>query len=376
MTVCKRWLAVCAHKNRSGPSSTYCIGNLLPRCLGNPFLSVSKIKVCLSFHPSQHIPEGLQPPQRFLERVAVHFARNILAGEGGIPGQVPLILGIWGAKGGGKSFNLELCLKQMGVQPVCISAGELEDEWAGEPGRRIRERYRFASRHAAATGEATCVIISDLDAGVGRFAHTGNTVNTQILQGTLMALSDDPLCVSTGQDYEAVGEQRRVPIYVTANDLTCLYAPLVREGRMDKFFFDPSREEMATVLSHLFNGELTEGEVDSLLSAFPQQALDFFGSIKSRLADASVRAWLRETRYEAIGPALVDGEEPVRVEVETRFEDALAAGDLPAAQTNQSAASPTLAAGRSVRRCAVVPQKHSMLHNATWCLSHSYNASL
>jgi hypothetical protein len=47
-------------------------------------------------------------------------------------------------QGAGKTFNLELCLKKMGVSPVCLSAGELEDEWAGEPGRRLRERYSFA----------------------------------------------------------------------------------------------------------------------------------------------------------------------------------------------------------------------------------------
>lgn len=38
----------------------------------------------------------------------------------------------------------------MGVLPVCLSAGELEDEWAGEPGRRLRERYAFAGAAAAA----------------------------------------------------------------------------------------------------------------------------------------------------------------------------------------------------------------------------------
>jgi hypothetical protein len=47
---------------------------------------------------SQHLPDGLEPPQRFLERVAVHFARNVLSGAGDIPGQVPLVLGIWGPK--------------------------------------------------------------------------------------------------------------------------------------------------------------------------------------------------------------------------------------------------------------------------------------
>lgn len=47
-------------------------------------------------------------------------------------------------QGAGKTFSLELCLKKLGVTPVCLSAGELEDEWAGEPGRRLRERYAFA----------------------------------------------------------------------------------------------------------------------------------------------------------------------------------------------------------------------------------------
>ena len=95
-------------------------------------------------------------------------------------------------QGAGKSFNLELCCKVMGVQPIIISAGELEDEWAGDPSKRLRERYRFAAQYAASTGTPTCLIISDLDAGVGRYANTQNTVNSQNVQGTLMAICDDP----------------------------------------------------------------------------------------------------------------------------------------------------------------------------------------
>ena len=84
--------------------------------------------------------------------MAVHYARNVLAGRGDVPGQVPLVLGIWGPKGAGKTFSLELCLRAMGVLPVCLSAGELEDEWAGEPGRRLRERYSFAGRLSRVEG--------------------------------------------------------------------------------------------------------------------------------------------------------------------------------------------------------------------------------
>ena len=96
------------------------------------------------------------------------------------------------SQGAGKSFNLELCCKVMGVQPIIVSAGELEDELAGEPGRRLRERYRFAARYSLSAGVATCLIINDLDAGVGRYANTDVTINNQNVQGTLMAICDDP----------------------------------------------------------------------------------------------------------------------------------------------------------------------------------------
>lgn len=39
-----------------------------------------------------------------------------------------------------------------------------------------------------------------------------------------MALCDDPLAVSTGQDWGAMRPRCRVPIFVTANDLSLLYA--------------------------------------------------------------------------------------------------------------------------------------------------------
>lgn len=49
----------------------------------------------------------------------------------------------------------------MGVQPVCLSAGELEDEWAGEPGKRLRERYRFAG--ASLGPIRTCRLVTTVD---------------------------------------------------------------------------------------------------------------------------------------------------------------------------------------------------------------------
>ena len=46
-----------------------------------------------------------------------------------------------------------------------------------------------------------------------------------------------------------------MPVFITANDLSRLYAPLVREGRMDKFLWEPSRDEAAQLLTQLFRGD-------------------------------------------------------------------------------------------------------------------------
>jgi len=55
-----------------------------------------------------------------LDKLAVHITKNFL----NLPGlRVPLILGIHGRKGEGKSFQCELVFKLMGIEPVRMSAG-------------------------------------------------------------------------------------------------------------------------------------------------------------------------------------------------------------------------------------------------------------
>lgn len=53
--------------------------------------------------------------------------------------------GIWGGKGQGKTFQCTLAYKKLGINPVVMSAGELESGNAGEPAKLIRQRYREAS---------------------------------------------------------------------------------------------------------------------------------------------------------------------------------------------------------------------------------------
>lgn len=65
--------------------------------LGQP---LSPVTVTFACSPSRPAPTHPTPshPAPSLQRVAVHYARNALAGLGALPGQVPLVLGIWGPK--------------------------------------------------------------------------------------------------------------------------------------------------------------------------------------------------------------------------------------------------------------------------------------
>ena len=250
--------------------------------------------------------DGHHVPPRFLDKVALHIAKNALADANGpwkgghvpLVCEVPLILGIWGPKGCGKSFNVELCLRALGANCVVMSAGELEDQLAGVPGRTIRERYVTASQTSANSGALTCLVINDVDAGAGFFKNTQNTVNSQMVIGTLMNICDHPDRVSVGGtgDYaQNENPLRRVPIIVTGNDLSTLYAPLLRDGRMDKFCWAPNRDEICEVVFATFTEcGLSRTDAVTLVDHFPlQKSVDFFGAIHAKTVDDAVLRWTK-----------------------------------------------------------------------------------
>ncbi|KAK9829417.1 hypothetical protein WJX72_005740 [[Myrmecia] bisecta] len=231
----------------------------------------------------------------FLDAVTLHIAKNYLTEQFDAQTKVPLILGIWGGKGQGKTFQTELAFKKLGVQPIVMSAGELEDEWAGKPGRLIRERYRRAADISRIQGKLSCLVIHDIDAGIGRYANTQVTVNNQMVVGTLMNICDDPTRVSIGQNWRGSDVIRRTPIIVTGNDFSKVFAPLIRDGRMSKFFWQPTREDLVNILFQMYKDDgLRLDDMAALLDAFPAQPLDFYGALRSATYDNQIRAWIRD----------------------------------------------------------------------------------
>ncbi|KAL8171637.1 hypothetical protein V2J09_023441 [Rumex salicifolius] len=260
----------------------------------------------------------------------VHIVKNYLAHL--ISAKVPLILGIWGGKGQGKSFQTELIFRALGVEPVIMSAGELESERAGEPGKLIRERYRTASQVVKNQGKMSCLMINDLDAGLGRFGFTQMTVNNQIVVGTLMNLADNPTRVSVGQNWRESDITHRVPIIVTGNDLSTIYAPLIRDGRMEKFYWEPTHEDIINIVHRMYEKDgISKNEVSAVVNTFPNQALDFYGALRSRTYDRSILKWVDEIGgMETLGAKLLNRKKaeklPVFVAPEQTVEALLESG--------------------------------------------------
>ena len=245
---------------------------------------------------------------RFLQKLSVHLTKNFID----LPRvKVPLILGIHGRKGEGKTFQCELVYQRMGVEVVSISAGELESPDAGDPARLIRLRYREAAELIRVRGKMAVLMINDLDAGAGRVdAGTQYTVNTQLVNATLMNIADHPTNVQLPGSYDDT-PLHRVPIVVTGNDFATLYAPLVRDGRMEKFYWEPSREDKIGIVGGMFSEDgLSSQDVVRLVDHFIDQAVDFYGALRSRLFDEQIQRFIERVGIEKVGPSVVNTPQP------------------------------------------------------------------
>ncbi len=240
----------------------------------------------------------------FLDKLAVHITKNYLD----LPGvKVPLILGVHGRKGEGKTFQCELVFDRMQVVPIHISAGELESPDAGDSARLIRLRYREAAEIIKVRGRMAVLVINDIDAGAGRFDRgTQYTVNTQLVNATLMNIADNPTNVQLPGSYDST-PLPRIPIILTGNDLSTLYAPLVRDGRMDKFYWVPTREDKIEIVTGIFAPDnIAPRDITDLVDRFSDQAVDFFAAMRARIYDEQIRDFIHKIGLDRVAMEVVN----------------------------------------------------------------------
>lgn len=210
-------------------------------------------------------------PDRFASEVTQHLFLNYIECPG-----YPLILGIFGRPGDGKTYQLRSLLGEALVGQYSVSAADLESDRAGQPGKLVLAEYISAAR-LIESGKPAALIIDDVDTTVGEWAQNTGTVNHQQVLAQLMHLADRPTSI------ERIGDVRRVPVFVTGNDPGKLYAPLRRPGRMHVMHWQPTHDELGHITSSIFEEMLTPEQVMSLVRRHAHQPIAFFAQLRTEI---------------------------------------------------------------------------------------------
>lgn len=257
----------------------------------------------------------------FRQVIVNHLTGNLLV-ESTL---TPLILGIFGPPGEGKTFQTETILSELSMAAQIVSPGELESENAGHPAQMLRGLYQSASQDAK-RGTPTVLVVNDVDTVLGDWgSRVQYTVNRQVVIGQLMAFCDYPNLV-------AGTATRRVPIIVTGNNPTTLYGPMMRPGRMRIFAWEPGLEDKVAAVKGLFPA-LPEVSIAALIRVRPSHSIAFWADVKAALWEQRVGDWLTEQPEAQVRSMLARGEkaslEPTAVSEEqiSRIADHLDRGE-------------------------------------------------
>lgn len=201
-------------------------------------------------------------------------------------------MGIDGLPGEGKTFQCRTVLERIGFQIFSMSADMFESDQAGEPAKRLRGIYEEAYRYTETKNRYSAIVIDDADVAFGSWGDLYQyTVNTQLITGELMSLAD------------ASGV--RIPIFMTGNDLSKLYGPLKRSGRMSFFYWQPDLLEKAKMIYFMFD-QLNEDDalefvkyVNNLCDkkGMRQAPVSFYSDLKSRQYDSSIWQQYKECKW-------------------------------------------------------------------------------
>ena len=226
-------------------------------------------------------------PVRFKNEVDQHLVFNF-AGMCAWP----LVLGIFGRPGDGKSFQVRTHLERRGALAVSINAADLESDRAGQPGKLVLAQYADAG-HRTSEGTPAALIVDDFDTTVGEWEKSTSTVNHQQVLAQLMHLADSPT-------QEAGRTLRRVPVFVTGNDLSKVYTPLRRPGRMRPFFWRPTESERQEIVERIMAPLLAPPATTELLAQLPEAPISFFvdlrEAIKARSAESIVLKYAEDLK--------------------------------------------------------------------------------
>jgi hypothetical protein len=99
---------------------------------------------------------------------------------------------------------------------------------------------------------------------------------------------------------------RRVPIILTGNDFTRLYAPLRRPGRMRIFTWQMEHHERVQAVASIFPA-LSSHEAEQLVKQFPDQPIAFWATVRRDADEEAVLSAIGRHGIRNLARELVDG---------------------------------------------------------------------
>jgi hypothetical protein len=227
--------------------------------------------------------KGILVPADFVRQIFEHQFAN---SDGQLSGSAPIIMAIAGPFGTGKSVMLSTCCDLLGIETSLISSSMLQNRWEGAPAELLRETWLEASERQFETGQPSALIIEDVDLILGEWGDSA-TSNSRGAVCALMELADRPNEVH-GQRCD------RIPIYITANDISKLYGAVSRPGRMRVFEWNPGPDTVEHIAAHILKGILSTSQIQFVLGRYGERWMPArFGQLRSYLEAALIHRLAR-----------------------------------------------------------------------------------
>jgi len=222
-------------------------------------------------------------PESFSYPILLHIIKNDLVNF--VDLRPPLILAIQGRAGEGKSFQTRGVCSNLGVYVIPLSGASLGGSTENAAVEILEDAYIFASTFKDKIKQHTVLLIDDFDLSVASvFEERRYTVNTQLLTGFIMNLADDPNCCGAERTL-------RIPIIVTGNNFQALHAPLIRDGRINFFNWEPTLELKTEVVRTIFETLIQEKElqrIGELVKLYKDLPISFFTALMDDIIDEAI----------------------------------------------------------------------------------------
>ena len=217
--------------------------------------------------------------KRFEKTVLTHVVSVYLHNNYGyLP---PLFLVVEGSAGEGKtSQSIAACI-QHGIDVIYVSASQLSGSHEHDAIDVMEKIYKRALDEKK-KGKKTTIIIDDFhlsNASVDN--NIKKTINSSLLTGYLMNLTQ-------------YNDGEKVPIILTGNDFSQVYAPLIRAGRADRFEWIPNYDEKKYIVENIFNDfiKCTSVEFEQFFARCSKASIADFSQLKNDYRKTIISSYL------------------------------------------------------------------------------------